>query len=237
MFRWIACLVVACFAAGCASQPSRDNVLVGRLAVLQAIKQAQQSQRHDRIIELATGELERLNVDPEWRAVMYRTRGVSRFSRKEYAEAIADCSASIALNPTVYLTYVVRGYAYVARKQFNLSLVDFDKALELKPDDELVRVYRLGLRVRSGLLREALEDAEWLVAAKPNSGVVWYLRGLIHEKMGRRTAALADYRKALTLNSDLRAANEGIARIQSGGSGQSVPPPPLPDPEAPVIQL
>jgi Tfp pilus assembly protein PilF len=61
---------------------------------------------------------------------------------------------------------------------------------------------------------QGLPDAENAVALGSTDPYHYWVRAEIYEKLGRRDAAIADYRMALTFDPKLQTAKDGLKRLQ-----------------------
>ncbi|HZQ08084.1 MAG TPA: tetratricopeptide repeat protein, partial [Anaerolineae bacterium] len=64
----------------------------------------------------------------------YLAQGDYDFERKNYAQAIADYSQAIALDPDFAEAYNNRAYTYMTLENYALALPDLDRAIELRPN-------------------------------------------------------------------------------------------------------
>ena len=63
----------------------------------------------------------------------YFAQGNYDYDVGDCAQAIADSSRAIKLNPNYAEAYNNRGYTYMRIQQYALALPDFDKAIALRP--------------------------------------------------------------------------------------------------------
>ena len=86
--------------------------------------------------------------------------GNAKMSQRRFADAIADLSEAIRLEPDNAEHYKDRAQAYGMSDQGKLANSDMEKALRLKPDDKDLLRTRAYLRIQSGDKAGALADAE-----------------------------------------------------------------------------
>jgi tetratricopeptide (TPR) repeat protein len=67
-------------------------------------------------------------------ADVYNNRGIAHYKRREYEEAIADCTEAIRLDPNHTKAYGNRGDVYRELGQHEKAIADLDKAIELDPE-------------------------------------------------------------------------------------------------------
>ena len=70
---------------------------------------------------------------PVKRAADYSSAGRILLSENRFAEAIAQFSEALKLDPSLPLVYNARGYARFRLKQYSGAIADFDQAIRLNP--------------------------------------------------------------------------------------------------------
>ena len=65
----------------------------------------------------------------------YQKRGLIKFEKKQYKEAIKDFGKAIKLNPKDSSSWKFRGISKYFLDQYDKAIKDFDKAIELNPND------------------------------------------------------------------------------------------------------
>jgi tetratricopeptide (TPR) repeat protein len=107
--------------------------------------------------------------------------------------------------------YLRRAFAYAQRADQSKSKEDVDRALadlsegsHLAPNNAGVQKYaletRAGLQFRGGIYDRAVADYTALLALEPNSAPAYADRGLAFKALGRTSEAIADLRKAVSLD-------------------------------------
>ena len=81
-------------------------------------------------------------------------RGVAHYHRQEFAEAIAELTRSIELDPTVAWAFNDRGLAHLQRNELDLAISDLTRGIILDPTQARVSG-RHGAEVSRGLLPAA----------------------------------------------------------------------------------
>ena len=127
-------------------------------------------------------------IYPHW------ARGIFFFNRRRYLEAVKDFSSVVRLAPRFAEAYRYRGMAYSALELHHRAVSDFSTALRVnpackKPDTD----------ERAGLCGAALTG-----------------RGQSLEALGRREAAISDYRLALDRFDGSTLACDGLRRLGVG---------------------
>jgi tetratricopeptide (TPR) repeat protein len=117
----------------------------------------------------------------------------------QYAEALADLSRAVELNPNSATAFGRRGQAYKEIGWYDLALADFDRSVEIKPDS-----WSIGHRGQTyRLLRQyedALADSNNSVELAPSNGWAITGRGKVYQDMGRHKEALADFERVIELD-------------------------------------
>jgi tetratricopeptide (TPR) repeat protein len=135
---------------------------------------------------------------------------------KRNDEALADFDYAVSLAPDRGEAYRRRGLHYmVTKSDYDRSMADFDRAIRAEPD--LGYGYRL-----KGLLLWHLkkyDDADRVFTAGIQRDIyfsnTYYSRATMNEERGRKTQAIADFKKALERNPRHRAAREALTRLGS----------------------
>jgi tetratricopeptide (TPR) repeat protein len=82
------------------------------------------------------------------RAQAYYRRGAAHWRKEDYAEAIADESKAIELDPKFADAYVRRGAAYFGSGDNKSAIADLTKAIDLDPDSKRAYIDRSSARYR-----------------------------------------------------------------------------------------
>jgi len=116
-------------------------------------------------------------------------------------------------NANLAITYSNRGLAYEAKGLVDKAIADHTKAIALNPDYAAAYNNRAWDYHLQGQDAKGLPDAEKAVALAPNNAAIIETRAEIHEKLGPRDQAIADYRAALKLDLAMKAARDGLKRL------------------------
>ena len=126
--------------------------------------------------------------------------------------AIASLSQSIATSATA-MAYNDRGIAYLLKGQFESALADYDDAIKLDGKNGEALNNRAWTYYKTSQNQKALTDADKAVGLIGDKAYVWDTRGHIHEALGNRKAAEADFVKALSLDAELSSSRIALKRL------------------------
>jgi tetratricopeptide (TPR) repeat protein len=145
-------------------------------------------------------------------ASLYEARAVIYDLAGDREHAIADFTEAIRLDPGNVDALAFRGYGYLAKKDYMRAITDFNEVMKR----DLTNKNVLGNRARALFLNGnydlAVLDYDALIGLDP-SAYAYLGRGDALSKLGRGTAATADYNKVLSLDPDSqwgRAAQAGL---------------------------
>ncbi|MBV8556446.1 MAG: tetratricopeptide repeat protein, partial [Planctomycetaceae bacterium] len=114
-------------------------------------------ERYGDVIDSCDAALARGSLSAE----LYRLRGLARVGRDDFAGAVEDYTQALALHPDDPAeVHRDRGWSHLFAHAFEMALRDFEAVLRLNPKDPDGLAGRAAVRVRLGLLREAVADAE-----------------------------------------------------------------------------
>jgi len=136
-------------------------------------------------------------LDPAARSAAYRTRGVAYHAQQDYARAIADFDAALALDSTDAAAYTARGVTHTARRAHADAVADFTEALRLQPTSVAAYVQRgIAYRAQKDYAR-ALADFDAALQLNPQSAWAQNNRGLTYYAQKDYARAIAAYDAAL----------------------------------------
>ena len=151
-------------------------------------------------------------------AVDYFYRGNSNSEKGRYAEAIADYTKAIQINPQDASAYYNRGNAYDNQGKYDLAIADFTKAIQLNP--QLYEAYNdRGVDYsEQGKYDLAIADYTKAIRIDVQRASAYYNRGNAYERQGKHDLAIADYTKAIQIDPQNASAygNRGIAYKHQG---------------------
>ena len=119
------------------------------------------------------------------------------------AQAIANYSQVIQLNPNHYAAYVGRGDLHFSQGNSEQGLADITEAIKLKPNNPLTYYHRGNIRVRLGDLQGAIEDYSQSIRLAPALAEAYINRGSARADWGDDQGAVEDYTTAIELEPDL----------------------------------
>ena len=126
--------------------------------------------------------------------------------------AIASLSESIAATATTS-AYNDRGIAHLLKGQFDSALADYNEAIKLDGKNGDALNNRAWTFYKTSQNQKALGDADKAVSLIGDKAYVWDTRGHIHEALGDRKAAEADFVKALSLDAELSSSRDALKRL------------------------
>ena len=149
---------------------------------------------------------EAIRLNPKF-ADAYANRGVAFNSKKKYDRAIVDLSEAIRLNPKLALAYFNRGTAYKMKKDYERAIADYSEAIRLNPKFAKAYLNRGATYAQRSDYDRAIADLNEAIRRNPS------FRAFVYERVGRKTDAISDYRKALLLNSSDKYAAQALRRL------------------------
>lgn len=124
--------------------------------------------------------------------------------KRNYQEAIDDCSAALEANPRLYSAYIYRAGAYGSLKRNEAAVADYSKALDLSNKDPIVYWSRGLAFIELKRIDDAIRDFTVAIdsgEALPNmSAMIFSSRGSAYFEKGEYEHALADYDVAISRN-------------------------------------
>ena len=137
--------------------------------------------------------------DPQVRAFAYLNRCLSLSNLQDDAEAIADCTEAINIQPNNSLAYENRGLVKRRLGDLQGALQDFTIAIQIDPSSPEPYYNRALTRQQLGDVDGAMEDFNQTVALNPDHPFAYYDRGLLHTELGQTTQAIADFERVATV--------------------------------------
>lgn len=147
-------------------------------------------------------------------ALLSRSRAYA--AKGQYDLAIADLDRTIALVPGSADAFLLRGDVYLNQELYDQAIGDYTMALRLRPSNAAAYNNRAWALHLNGEDDAAFPDAEKAVMLAPSSAPSLETRAEIHEKLGRRRDAIADYRAALAIDGNQHLARDGLKRLNAG---------------------
>jgi tetratricopeptide (TPR) repeat protein len=132
-------------------------------------------------------------------ATAFKNRGNAHDDKGDYARAIEDYGAALAINPRDADAFNSRGTTHTALGQHDRALLDFDEAIKLNPASPLAFSNRCFARAVLDQLEAALVDCTEALRLKPGKPGVLAARAFVHLKARRPDPAIADYNACLSV--------------------------------------
>lgn len=149
-----------------------------------------------------------IEIDPD-KAIYYFNRAIALFElgapqrrSMEIERAVEDYTSAIERDPGYATAINNRGFAYATLKQHDRAIEDYDRAIEIDPKHISAYYYR-GLSCMA--IKDydcARRDFDKFVELDPKNPRAYRIRAWLKEREGKSGAAIADYRRALTLKPD-----------------------------------
>ena len=139
---------------------------------------------------------------PVWtqqKAFLYTNRGFAYNSKRQFAEAVADHTEAIRLNPKLGYAFAARGYAYVESGALDKALADFTESILLDPNSDSAYYNRGLLLLRRGEFPDALRDLDEAVRCSPERADRLVARALCYVAMNDFDRALASFDGAIAI--------------------------------------
>jgi tetratricopeptide (TPR) repeat protein len=157
-------------------------------------------------------------------AEAYYNRGFERLEIGDYAGAMADYDASLALTPDRATSYNNRGLAKYHTGNVPGAIADYSKAIELDPDEPVTYFNRAVAYYKIGDYRHSITDYTQVIQRQDgirisaeNTGA-YFQRAEAYRQLGEYESAVFDYTMAIRLapNDAIAYNNRGLARYNQG---------------------
>lgn len=136
-------------------------------------------------------------VGYQQKAFLYANRGHAYNSKRQFADAIADQTEAIRLNPQFSYAFAARGYAYSESGELEKALVDLTESIRLDPNSDSAYYNRGLLLNRRGQFADALMDFDEAVRCSPERADRLVARALCYLAMNDNDRALASFDGAI----------------------------------------
>ncbi len=133
----------------------------------------------------------------EQKALVYTSRGHAYNSKRQFADAIADHTEAIRLNPQLSYAFAARGYSYLELGELDKAFVDLAESIRLDPNSDSAYYNRGLLHNRRGEFSDALKDFDEAVRCSPERADRLVARGLCYFAMNDFDRALASFDGAI----------------------------------------
>lgn len=176
-----------------------------------AVGTCQQSKTADDLIKYCDAALK---LDLEWymQSPVYNDRGLGYMLKKQYDLALADFDQAIKLRNHEPVLYANRGDAYSGKHDFDKALADYDHALALAPGFTEAYIHRGLVYLWKREDDKALSNFDTAVRMGRGDANALMFRAVGYLAIHDYTKATADFRRALDLQPDSAAAEDGLCR-------------------------
>lgn len=163
-----------------------------------------------------TGCTELIEHNPSnW--VAFNNRSYAHMRLKQFDKAIADAEMILKLDPELYRAHYHLGNAYLGKGDNEKAINHYAEYLKHHKDYSWAFNGIAKANLRLGRPAEALLHAdsavEFLKEDSGDTSGIYSVRGLAHEKLGQNEEAIADYRKAISINPDHLDSIDGLQRL------------------------
>lgn len=135
-----------------------------------------------------------LEKDPD-NIEAYSGRGMSYFALGDFSKAIEDFDKVRRAEPYRSEAYSALGSAYASYEKYDQAVIVLKKALELNPSNVEAIIALGSVYMKQDKYQAALEEYQKGLALRQTK-LLYYLRGLAYEKLGKTSLAIDDYKKA-----------------------------------------
>ncbi|MFI5861975.1 tetratricopeptide repeat protein [Streptomyces sp. NPDC051546] len=143
--------------------------------------------------------LTRADLAPGDRGLALTLRGRDHRNGRDFAQALADYTEALALNPRATRPRYGRGRTYELVGRRDEAVAEYTRVIDIKPRHVLSLVNRGMLHYVSSRYEEAVADFDTVVGIVPEHRQALTGRGATHGAMGRYEEALADLSQAAAI--------------------------------------
>jgi class 3 adenylate cyclase/Flp pilus assembly protein TadD len=155
--------------------------------------------------------LKETTLQPKDRALANLNLGKA-LQKSSLDQAFDAYSESIRLEPTAE-AYNWRGLVYSEKSDWEKAIIDFTDAIKLNKIMGEAYNNRAWARFKANRATEAADDSKEAVRLLATAAYAWDTSGHINEKLGRREAAIADFRKAIAIDANAEDSRAGLKRL------------------------
>lgn len=130
----------------------------------------------------------------------------------DFDQALTAMNTAISI-ATSSTAFALRGTVHYKKKDLERAIADYSEAIRRDPGNAEALNNRAWTYYRLGRNREGLPDADTAVRLLGKEAFVWDTRAHIHAALGNRDAAIADFRKALSIDPDFADSKAGLERL------------------------
>lgn len=130
-------------------------------------------------------------------------RATAYANKKQWDNAIDECSKVIETNPKYAEIYILRGGINSEKNNNDQSIKDYTKALEISPKNAMAYFNRGNVYSSEGQYDQAITDYTKALAINPKDFSSYGNRGAAYRHKDNFNQAVIDYNKALEINPNL----------------------------------
>lgn len=150
-------------------------------------------------ITVLTLLLTRGGLAPEGRSLALTLRGRDHRVAEDYAQAVADYTQALALDPGSERAHLGRALTHLFTLSEDEAIADYTRVIEINPG-HVPSLIRRGMLYRwADRYEESLADLNRAMECVPGDQEVLTDRGATYHEMGRYEEALADFTRALAV--------------------------------------
>jgi len=131
------------------------------------------------------------------KALLHTNRGHAYNSKRQFAEAIADHTEAIRINPQLSYAFAARGYAFLELGELDKAFIDLTESIRLDRNSDSAYYNRGLLLNRRSKFAEALTDFDEAVRCSPERADRLVARALCYLAMNDFDRALASFDGAI----------------------------------------
>jgi tetratricopeptide (TPR) repeat protein len=136
-------------------------------------------------------------LENQQKALLHTNRGHAYNSKRQFADAIADHTEAIRINPQLSYAFAARGYSYLELGELDKAFIDLTESIRLDPNSDSAYYNRGLLLNRRGKFAEALTDFDEAVRCSPERADRLVARALCYLAMNDFDRALASFDGAI----------------------------------------
>ena len=131
----------------------------------------------------------------------YNRRGFEYYKNAQYKQAIEDFTIALSMeNNSSY--YINRGSSFYELKQYDNAISDFKQAINFAPNEAGAYAWCGNVYYVKKSYYEASEYFSKAIGIVPNNAVLYLNRGYAQFKIGNKSTAVSDFKKACELGNE-----------------------------------
>ncbi len=153
-----------------------------------------------------------LSIQPDYAAAYYE-RALLRADQRDYRRALADADSAIRIDDANAVYYTLRGVLAGALGQRDQQIADYTKAIQCEPTLPPRYTTRAWALLKANKPRAALRDIDRASLLGKMTPDMLVTRAEINAALGMKDKARLDYKSALLEAPGLKAAEDGLRRL------------------------